>query len=387
MGQDNGDCDLYRWVDPGTFVCTRCVADKWLRRLIRQHSTQAICSYCKARGSKNVTAPLRVLMVPIVSALRRSFSDEVNAGCPYDSDAEDLIHNITTLDALHALDIEISERLLECVADSFENPLWVEAADDVWMGEHEHEALIWSWESFSRKVKHEQRFFFHDVDNSEKNRNVFPPSEMLHVIGQLAEKHRLVRKIKKGVGLFRVRRRDNEVWPMTEKELGAPPANKARAGRMNPAGISYMYTAFDNRTAIAETISASPAVYVISRWDTLRTLVILDLSSLPDLPSVFDEARRCEREALLFLYSFVNDISKPVGTNDNEHIEYVPTQVVSEYFAHVFHLTGNKGRLDGLQYQSAKRHEGINLVLFPSPIGQVDRFPSVGLVEYYLQNT
>ena len=291
---------------------------------------------------------------------------------------------MTTLDALQALEIEISERLLEDIAVAFENQLWVEAADGEWLGEQEHESLIWSWESFSRKVKHAQRFFFHDVDNSEKNRSVFLPSEMLHVIGQLAEKHCLVRKIKKGVGLFRVRRRDNETWPIVEEELGAPPANKARAGRMNPAGIAYMYTARDSQTAIAETISVKPALYVMSRWDVLRTLVVLDLSSLPDLPSIFDEARQREREALLFLYSFVQDVSKPVGTDDNEHIEYVPTQVVSEYFAHVFRLAGNEGRLDGLQYQSSKRQGGVNLVLFPS-VGQVERFPAVGFVGFELQ--
>lgn len=265
MGRDDGDYDLYRWTDPRKFVCTRCVKDKWLRRLIRQHRIQATCSYCGVSGSKNITAPLRVLLDPIVSAFRSSFSDEVNAGCPSDSDAAECIQNITTVEALEILEIEISEIVLDDIADAFENQLWVEAADGEWLGEHEHESLTWSWENFAHKVKHEQRFFFHDGDGLEKNKSVFPPSQMLHVIGQLAEKHRLVRKIKKGIGLFRVRRRDIEVWPMTEKELGAPPANKARAGRMNPAGISYLYTAFDSRTAIAETISASPVVYVMSR--------------------------------------------------------------------------------------------------------------------------
>lgn len=53
-----------------------------------------------------------------------------------------------------------------------------------------------------------------------------------------------------------------------------------------------------------------------------------------------------------FLWQFVNEISKPVAHDGSEHIEYVPTQVVSEYFAQAFQYAKGK-RIDGLIYPSA----------------------------------
>lgn len=387
MGQDDCDYDLYSWTDPKKFVCTRCVQNNFLQRLVRKHRGQSNCSYCNSHGKRVATASVKVLMSPIAARFRQCFSDEVHGGCPNDSDAADCIQNIVTIDALQSLGAEISDDVLQDIADAFVNRLWVDAADGEWMGLHEHEELTWSWGKFTHKVKHEQRFFFQHVDKRERHQSVFRPSEMLREISKLVVKHKLMRKIESGGELFRVRVRNGENWPLTEKELSAPPANKARAGRMNPAGISYVYAAFDAETAVAETISVRPTLYVMSRWKTLRKLVVLDLSRLPALPSQFDETKRRRREALLFLDNFVCDISKPVGSGYNDQIEYVPTQVVSEYFAHVFRLTGNSGRLDGLQYQSAKRPGGINVVLFPSPTEQTERFPGVSLVKHDLRNS
>jgi RES domain/HEPN/RES N-terminal domain 1 len=387
MGQDDCDYDLYSWATINKLVCTRCVQDNFLQRLVRKHRGQLDCNYCDSRSTRVATASVNVLMSPIAARFRQCFSDEVHAGCSNDSDAADIIQNKPTLDALQSFEFEISENVLEDIADAFENNCWVDAVDGEWMGSHEHEELTWSWEKFTHQIKHEQRFFFEHVDKREKHQSVFPPSEMLREISKLVVKHKLLRKIESGVELFRVRTRNAEKWPLNEEQLGAPRADIARAGRMNPAGISYMYAAFNRETAVAETISARPTVYVMSKWKTLRKLVVLDLSRLPALPSQFDETKRRQREALLFLGSFICDISKPVGAEYKDQIEYVPTQVVSEYFAHVFPLTGNSGRLDGLQYQSAKRPEGINVVLFPSPMGQIERFPNVSLVGHDLQSS
>ena len=55
----------------------------------------------------------------------------------------------------------------------------------------------------------------------------------------------------------------------------------------------------------------------------------------------------------------------PLKKNGMEHIEYVPSQVVSEYFALVFDVS-NGECLDGILYPSAIKTNGRNLVLFPT---------------------
>ena len=69
-------------------------------------------------------------------------------------------------------------------------------------------------------------------------------------------------------------------------------------------------------------------------------------------------------------------ITRPIAKDGSEHIEYVPSQVVSEYFALIFHLQDGK-RLDGIKYTSSVRVGSHNLVLFPSERGSESIFDQV----------
>jgi len=91
---------------------------------------------------------------------------------------------------------------------------------------------------------------------------------------------------------------------------------------------------------------------------------VVDLSQLPEIPSIFDSDCHNEREIIYFLYDFVNEISKPVQKDGTEHLDYIPSQIVCEYFAKVFRTEDGKP-VDGLAYKSAILPGGINIVLFP----------------------
>lgn len=106
----------------------------------------------------------------------------------------------------------------------------------------------------------------------------------------------------------------------------------------------------------------------------------MNLTQLPPLSSVFDSNRRQEREELLFLESFVEEIKKTIEKNGTEHIEYVPSQVVSEYFALVFEAS-NGQCLDGVLYPSAVQRGGHNLVLFPTKRGFEREFDQVEFID------
>ena len=45
--------------------------------------------------------------------------------------------------------------------------------------------------------------------------------------------------------------------------------------------------------------------------------------------------------------NFIDDFTKPIERSDRAHAEYVPTQVVTEYFRHVYR-TGGGAQLDGI---------------------------------------
>ena len=126
------------------------------------------------------------------------------------------------------------------------------------------------------------------------------------------------------------------------------------------------YGADSQKTAFAETFdpnSKSKRAITFGAFRTLRALRLLDLTALPSIPSVFDEGRYPDRMSLIFLHEFTRDTTKSVARSGSEHYEYVPTQVVAEYFRHVFEFKdGNK--IDGIKFQSSRYKNGICYSLF-----------------------
>jgi RES domain-containing protein len=304
-------------------------------------------------------------MDAVLRGVKYSFNDEANAGCPYDK--EITIEHLSSEDVLHQVigseEFDWPENLVMDVANALRNDGWVDAPDGEWMGSYQHERLHWSWDSFADAVKYRSRFHFQAGKRSrEWGDNLLAVHEMLPFIGRMVLKHRMVRKLSPIMVLHRVR---TGMHPSTVAALGPPSNEKVTvpAGRMNPAGIAYFYLAFDEKTALTETRAKAGDQVTTSAWSPSRELNVIDFSRLPKCPSVFSEKRR-EHDMVQFLYSFVNEISKPVTHDGREHIEYVPTQVLSEFFAQVFQ-DGNKNRVDGLIYPSAVAVGGKNLVVFP----------------------
>jgi hypothetical protein len=90
---------------------------------------------------------------------------------------------------------------------------------------------------------------------------------------------------------------------------------------------------------------------------------VLDLTRIPDIPSIFDATSNYQRPPLIFLHDFLADFTKKVVKDGREHIEYVPTQVITEYFRRVFR-DGEGDELKGIIYPSPRTESGISWVLF-----------------------
>jgi hypothetical protein len=147
---------------------------------------------------------------------------------------------------------------------------------------------------------------------------------------------------------------------------------------MSAAGIPVFYGALDKQTAGLEVESADPnrPVCTIGEFETLRPVRVLDLGHQIQGVSLFDPQKRHQRPVRAFLRQFRKSISRPIEKDDRIHIEYVPTQVVAEYFRHIF--TDPKGaHLDGILYPSTKRVDGICCVLFMAATDCVD-YPEAG---------
>ncbi len=307
-----------------------------------------------------------VVIEAIYDAVHAYYTDPVNAGVPYD-EGEFIVQPIDTADVLRKLGFYAQEGFFQVVVDAEAEGDWfVPTANGHWLGSHRHQEVIWAWSSFCDTVKHKTRFHFANEPRDDfGSPQEIHPSNTLHAVADCLRNH--IKILPSGVEVYRARvRRRGETWQPSADEMGPPPNEKATAGRMNPAGIPYLYTAFDRITARQEigvqprsTKTAFTATFTLS-----KPLTVIDLTQTPSLPSVFDIGRKHDREKILFVKEFTKAISWRVTKDGQEHIDYVPSQIICEYLAQIFRLDDGT-RLGGLVYPSSVHEGGKNLVVFP----------------------
>jgi hypothetical protein len=161
---------------------------------------------------------------------------------------------------------------------------------------------------------------------------------MLRKLGELIIEAGLIRELDTGTLIYRARPHALGVVFDRAADLGTAPQEDSFANRMSPAGIPLFYGAFDADTAMREAWAGPAAgkeLVSVGRFANSEPLPVIDLASIPEIPSIFDKDHRYLRPPLWFLYEFSERISAPVrkaARSESEMIAYVPTQIVSEYF-------------------------------------------------------
>jgi hypothetical protein len=242
--------------------------------------------------------------------------------------------------------------------------------DDCEQAATEGRRLVLAWERFCKTVKHRRRYLF--IHDTYKWADEIPVSQVLEELGAVAARRELVRKLPSETIIFRMRIRTRYERPSGPLDLGPPPIHCTVANRMSPAGISLFYGALDANTAWDETFSIKRSLSgrrrkyeygTLAQWKTNRELRLLDLARLPEGPMLNGTLQGWYRGEVPFLIAFKESIRKPVVLDGREHLDYVPTQIICEYFQHVFFDQGGDP-LDGILYPSSVRSGGTCVVLF-----------------------
>ncbi len=253
--------------------------------------------------------------------------------------------------------------------------------DRAWCRKHpfsltDDEKLNFSWDEFSELIKYRRRYFF--LNEGRDDQEIYSPLALLNELAGWCECFSLVKPVSSDLPLYRARfQKPDEVLSSTA-DLGPPPQDKATmANRMNPPGIVMFYVCDDAETALRE-VAKDPVKdagrYVIGEFRVKRDAKILDLAEIPSVPSIFDYMPDCleydPRPPLIFLNYFAAELSKPIARDRSIHVEYIPTQVVTEFFRTAFLHDGKP--IDGIRYQSARRSDHRSLVLFATQGDLVD---------------
>lgn len=345
-------------------ICSRCISDPYLKDFINSRVSVSPCSFCGRRGIHSV--PLDDVMEIIGNTVADYYNRAVNEA-PYDGrdggyqgvtyETDDVMDHIVG-------DISRRDQVHTAIRESFDDDTWAERNMFSLNGVQKYVA---SWDRFCYAVKHRTRYFFdrHQEDDAD---DTIPVPYMLDALREMVAESGLIHHLPADRVIYRVRSHKKTELCTTRAALGPPPEEKAPSNRMSPAGISVFYGAFEMATAQAEASVSMPRdqawTLTGAAWRCARPLRVLNLSELPPVPSIFAASRE-RRGALQFLSEFVESITAAVVHDGREHIEYVPTQILTEYFRE--RVKGTDGSsLDGIVYPSARRREGRSIVVFVS---------------------
>ena len=345
------------------YVCPQCFGDYAIKEFIMANAVANDCSYCEETATEALAARMDDVLSFIAEGLHREYEDPVK-GVGYESAEGGYRLPVTvTYDLFCKLCLGSgTQNLFDDLVGAFSDCQWVQKKP---YGDLECDALRYNWQDFCELVKHRTRFVFYQIRTRENWERSSEPYAILESLGKIVTELDLTKTFRAGSTVVRARQHSSIETYMTASQLGTAPKERSSQSRMSPAGIPMFYGALDEVTAFNEIYvkEASRDAVSFGFFKFLRPLHVLDLSTLPEIPSIFDEDRYPKRMPLIFMHGFVRDASKSITKDGMEHIEYVPTQIVAEYFRHIFRPYDNT-RLDGICYQSSKNEKGLCIALF-----------------------
>lgn len=352
-------------------ICIEHILDPALASRVSSAVTERTCSYCERQVDDDhppIAVSMNVVGRLVFDAATWLFTEG------YDGDPEDMgdfyyqQHDTEFVVAsvlAGALDQRVSESVVYHISDAITKPT-------IWADSGLQEQFLFSWDSFAETVKHRSRFVYIGAEER-KGRENEPPARVSQFLEGLDAYVRddMLTEFKPGDRLYRARMVEegfgfiDQARKDPAKHLGPAPAGKASAGRLNPEGVGLFYGATTPELAVKET--ALHSLFddaVVGGFRVRRPLSILDFTKRPNLPSIFDEGRRGQYLYAKFADDFVERLTRSVRLTGEERVEYVVTQVISEYFR-----WSPKRRLDGIAWGSHLLGEGevgINVLVWAS---------------------
>jgi hypothetical protein len=234
-----------------------------------------------------------------------------------------------------ALSDKMATNLLESIFDISFDGLFISK-------QNENEVKILNWKDFKAELKHDNRYFLKKAPNYEHLNEL-----LSHIILPY-----------ENVPKYLYRSRINiDIEIIDIAEMGKPPAKISTAGRANPIGIPYLYTASNIKTAIAEIRPHKGDNITVATFELKESLTLVDLRNPRESvsPFKFDEDGLNQIFIDLdYLCHLGNELSKPILPRE-AHLEYLSSQYLCELIKHCGY--------DGVIYKSSIE-DGDNYAIF-----------------------
>lgn len=349
-------------------VCGNCLGDHVLSQFVANNATESSCDYCDRTENTPFAIPLFDVAEVMADVIAEEWTDPANE-LPYDGREGGYQGNvIDACDLLEEIGFEPeSDQLLDDLATYFNGHDW--CRKDAFAATPS-ERLRFGWQRFCRVVMHHRRYtFWTDLadDQSENHPDYLPPGGMLTELHDVMRELALIQEFPLGTRYWRAADHLATESLSVPTRFTSPPEEFAtQPNRMSPAGIPMFYGTDDFDTAVIEvcgTEVASGRAASAVQFECCRPLHLLDLAQLHHRVSYFAPNGRDAWHRAAFFRYFARDISEPILRDKQQHIAYVPTQVLTEYVR--YHMQAESGAsIDGIRYLSSRNRRPCVVLFF-----------------------
>ena len=354
---------------PEKFVCEKCFGDEGLKEFIGNNGERGKCSYCNDKHNRfYAVISLEAIIGHIMERISFEWRDAADSGTPYESreggylgptsDIYDILMDEEPIEAEHSelFNDIVNATFGQLLARPFAMP-------------YEEMEIQEDWHLLTQAIKYHARFIiFHDsalkIFDKKFYSHLAMPKDTIDELCSAIERLNLITKLDKNIQIYRARHSETKYDDYSSaKDIGTVPSKAAnQANRMSPVGISMFYGALDTKTAKLEIEADKKSGYIhYGTFFPSRDLVLIDFTKIPFVPSIYSNRYHLRSDVRL-MRDFVKDFSKQIlRVNNAEHIEYIPTQVITEYLRYNFTHDGK--HIDGIIYNSVHK-TGKSCVLF-----------------------
>ena len=352
-------------------VCLACLTDAGLRKAFGRSSDkeQNDCSFCGSEGRETVPAlEIQALIKNRCLDGKNEAANELSyctreggyIGRTYES--HELFESLT----LHAVGDEFYAAL--------EKKLNVWSLFCNWDHDMPQPTEQWryGWQGFVDTVKHKCRFFFgehmHETRDEFDHTEISPNDFLRNHVPQGIERLQAVQTLPAGTIFYRCRISEPNTPVEDMSQIGPRPATDSEnSNRFSPPGIVMFYAGDTQEISAVEvgwpdSSSCDGNVLHTGKLRTMTDLTVLDFTNLAYPAGNFDPDWLDDYHIAQFFREFIRDLSAPV-LDQRKPLDYVPTQVLCEYFRFYGAKSGGKWRkLDGIRYPSS--HDGTPCYVF-----------------------
>ena len=339
--------------------CVRCFKDAEIIGIIKSRKTKGTCDFCGHTDDYVYSLDADTTLSDMFSELLEIYTVASSLPEAFPMESTDLLKNIfhrkwsifnVESDCIYRLLTAICQEKYVDQPELFDYPVGVlESHNKNYLNEF---SVIrdYQWQDFVSDIKRVNRFHTDHINKSVLNSFI----------------HCVRKTYKAGQVFYRARICADEIGETgySKSKMGAPPAQVATAGRVNPNGISVLYLANSIKTTLHETRAGVFDYITVGTFKLKKDIEIIDFASLDQIsPFIANSTMGIEyiqhAVNIEHLKLISQEIAKPLRRHDSA-LDYLPTQYISDYIK-------SQG-FDGVEYISTMCEDGYNLAVFDESV-------------------